>query len=100
MNNLIKSVDRTYKSRTSFFKTSQLTRILYQALVKKQIPIVKYKKIKLKYAHVGGCNPLILVIHGSKTKYLSINYITYLKNYFIQQLQLTGSKLKIKFIDK
>lgn len=100
INNLIKSIDRTYKSRISFFKTSQLTRILCQALIKKQLPIVKCKKIKLKYAHIGGYNPLTIVIHGRKTKHLPNNYIIYLKNYFIQQLQLIGIKLKIKFIDK
>ncbi|MDQ1237359.1 MAG: GTP-binding protein [Wigglesworthia glossinidia] len=100
ISNLIKSIDRAYKSKMYTFKTSRLTHILYEAVLRNNLPVVNHTRIKLKYAHVGGYNPLIIIIHGTRASYLPKNYITYLKSYFIRKLNLIGMSLQMKFINK
>ncbi len=77
--------------------TPVLSRILKEALAAHQPPIVRGRRIKLKYAHQGGRNPPTVVIHGVQTDSLADSYKRYLMNYFRNQLELKGTPVKLVF---
>lgn len=55
------------------------------------------KIVKLKYAHMGGYFPFIIVIHGNKINLLSSSYKKYLVNFYIKILKIKGCKIFLKF---
>ena len=75
--------------------TPVLTRILKEAIASHQPPLVRGRRIKLKYAHQGGRNPPTVVIHGVQTDSLPGAYKRYLINYFRTQLELQGTPVKL-----
>ncbi len=75
--------------------TPVLTRILKEAIASHQPPIVRGRRIKLKYAHQGGRNPPTVVVHGVQTDSLPGAYKRYLINYFRTQLELQGTPVKL-----
>jgi len=96
--NLFKPVLQAYRSATIDAATSKLTKILESAVEAHQPPLVKGRRIKLRYAHQGGRNPPIIVIHGNQTDKLPVAYRRYLMNYFIETLQLKGTPIRFEFI--
>jgi GTP-binding protein len=95
--NLYAAVDKAYESATRDLPTPMLTRLLDDALAEWQPPLVKGRRIKLRYAHAGGHNPPIIVIHGNQTDSMPEHYKRYLINYFHQALKIIGSPLRIIF---
>lgn len=77
--------------------TPVLTRILNEALAAHQPPMVRGRRIKLKYAHQGGRNPPVVVIHGVQTDALPGSYKRYLMNYYREQLGLKGTPVRLVF---
>ena len=77
--------------------TPVLTRILKEAVTSHQPPLVRGRRIKLKYAHQGGRNPPTVVIHGAQTDALPGAYKRYLMNYFRVQMELQGTPIKLVF---
>jgi GTP-binding protein len=77
--------------------TPVLTRILSDALAAHQPPLVGGRRIKLKYAHQGGRNPPVVVIHGVQTDSLPAAYKRYLMNYYREQLRLKGTPVRLVF---
>jgi GTP-binding protein len=77
--------------------TSALTRILKEATTAHQPPIVNTRRIKLKYAHQGGRNPPIIIIHGVQTDALPQSYKRYLTNYYRNHLGLSGTPIRLEF---
>ncbi|HDK38008.1 MAG TPA: ribosome biogenesis GTPase Der, partial [Thiolapillus brandeum] len=75
---LMKAVDAAYRAATRDLKTSDLTRILEQAIMEHQPPLVRGRRIKLRYAHQGGQNPPIIVIHGNQTESVPLTYQRFL----------------------
>ncbi|MCV5978018.1 ribosome biogenesis GTPase Der, partial [Escherichia coli] len=55
------------------------------------------RRIKLKYAHAGGYNPPIVVIHGNMVRELPDSYKRYLMNYFRKSLEIMGTPIRINF---
>ena len=90
-------VHKLYDSAMLDMSTPVLTRILKEATVAHQPPIVNTRRIKLKYAHQGGRNPPIVVIHGVQTDALPISYKRYLMNYFREKLKLSGTPIRLEF---
>ena len=90
-------VSKLYESAMLDMSTPVLTRILKEATVAHQPPIVNTRRIKLKYAHQGGRNPPIVVIHGVQTDALPISYKRYLMNYFREKLKLSGTPIRLEF---
>ncbi|WP_343182533.1 ribosome biogenesis GTPase Der [Buchnera aphidicola] len=78
-------------------KTAKLNKIMQYAVSKYPLQSFKRKNIKLKYVHIGGYFPPILVIHGSNVYYIPQNYKRYLVNFFQKQLNIKGMVLKIIF---
>ncbi|PVZ72329.1 ribosome biogenesis GTPase Der [Pelagibaculum spongiae] len=90
------SIDAAYECATRELSTSLLTRILEQAVVDHQPPMVYGRRIKLRYAHSGGRNPPIIVIHGNQTASLPKSYLRYLQNYFRKSLEMVGTPIRIE----
>jgi GTP-binding protein len=95
--NLYSSIDEAYQAATHRWSTNQLTRMLEDAVSEHQPPLVRGRRIKLRYAHLGGVNPPLVVIHGNQTESISAGYRRYLENTFRRQLKLRGTPLRIEF---
>ncbi len=94
---LYASVHKAYESAFIDCTTSQLTRLLEEAVMTHQPPLVKGRRIKLRYAHQGGRNPPVIVIHGNQTADVPGAYRRYLFNYFRKALKLVGTPVRIEF---
>lgn len=95
--NLFKSVHEAYTCATKRVNTSLLTRIMQMAVDDHQPPLVQGRRVKLKYAHAGGYNPPIVVIHGNQVKDLPDSYKRYLMNYYRRSLNVMGTPIRIQF---
>ncbi|MDN3696503.1 MULTISPECIES: ribosome biogenesis GTPase Der [Vibrio] len=94
---LFESVQEAYKSATTRVGTSVLTRIMKMATDDHQPPLVRGRRVKLKYAHAGGYNPPIVVVHGNQVKSLPDSYKRYLMNYYRRSLEIMGTPIRIQF---
>jgi len=94
---LMKAVDAAFKAATSDLKTADLTRILEQAVIQHQPPMAHGRRIKLRYAHQGGRNPPLIVIHGNQTDAVPGTYQRYLVNRFRKAFKLWGTPVRIDF---
>ena len=94
---LYESIDEAYFSATKRISTSMVTRIMKMAQDDHQPPMVRGRRIKLKYAHAGGYNPPLIVIHGNTVKSLPDSYKRYLMNYYRKALKVMGTPIKIEF---
>ena len=95
--NLFESVKEAYECATQKMTTSMLTRILQIAVDEHQPPMIGGRRVKLKYAHPGGYNPPIIVIHGNQVDKLSDSYKRYLSNHFRRSLKIIGSPIRLQF---
>ncbi|MCU9999186.1 ribosome biogenesis GTPase Der [[Pasteurella] aerogenes] len=95
--NLFESIQEAYACAMQKMTTSMLTRILQMATDEHQPPMVSGRRIKLKYAHPGGYNPPIIVIHGNQMERLPDSYKRYLSNYYRRSLKIIGSPIRILF---
>lgn len=96
VNHLLKTVDQVHRSIFAEFPTPELTRLLEQAVKTHNPPSVHGRRIKLRYAHQGGRNPPIIVIHGNQTESMPESYKRYLSNLFRRELGLQGTPLRIE----
>ncbi|MEY3182620.1 MAG: ribosome biosis GTPase Der [Pseudomonadota bacterium] len=94
---LWKMVNSVYKAATKTLSTALLTRLLQQAIAAHQPPMVRGRRIKLRYAHAGGHNPPIIIVHGNQTEDLPESYRRYLSGYFYEALNLQGTPVEIQF---
>lgn len=94
---LFEAVDRAYESAMRSLSTSELTRMLEDAIATHQPPLVRGRRIKLRYAHQGGRNPPVIVIHGNQTEAVPDSYKRFLVNHFRAALRLRGTPLRIEF---
>ncbi len=94
---LFKSVNAAYKAAMADLATPALTRILEDAVSQHQPPIVGGHRIKLRYAHQGGKNPPIIVIHGNQTDSVPGTYKRYLMNVYRKVFKLHGTPVRIEF---
>ena len=95
--NLFDSVKEAYDCATQKMTTSLLTRILQIAVDEHQPPMISGRRVKLKYAHPGGYNPPIIVIHGNQVDKLPDSYKRYLSNHFRRSLKIIGSPIRLQF---
>ena len=95
--NLFKLVNRAYTSAMIDMATPQLTRMLEYAIEQHQPPLVRGRRVKMRYAHQGGSNPPIIVVHGNQLERVPDTYKRYLSNYFQRELKLFGTPVRIDF---
>jgi len=93
---LMVSVDQAYASAFMDINTRYLTDLLEEAVFKHNPPLHHGRRVKLRYAHQGGRNPPIIVIHGNQTQHLPDAYQRYLINFFITRLKLKGTPVRIE----
>jgi GTP-binding protein len=90
-------LDKIGKSQASRVKSSMVTEILHSLVEAHPPPLVRGRRIKLRYAHIGGHNPLRIIVHGNQTEHVPSNYRRYLSNKIRQRLQLVGTPVVIEF---
>ncbi|TLY48788.1 MAG: ribosome biogenesis GTPase Der [Gammaproteobacteria bacterium] len=98
--NLFGLIQQAYRSATQNLTTSRLTRLLEQAVSTHQPPLSRGRNVKLRYAHPGGYNPPVILIHGQHASFLPESYRRYLENFFRKSLKIIGSPIRIEFRDK
>lgn len=94
---LYKSIDQGYKSAFAKWQTKRLTELLSDCVADHQPPVVRGRRIKLRFAHQGGSNPPLIVVHGSKTDDLPDSYKRYLENTFRKVLKVKGTPIRFEF---
>lgn len=97
ISNLFKSIHEAYESSNKHTSTSLLTRIMQMAAEEYPPARVQGRRVKLKYAHSGGYNPPIIVIHGNQVSGLKDSYKRYLINYFRRSLKIIGTPICLQF---
>ena len=91
------SIRKIEKSIQILPTTSGLTEYLQEAIENHAPPLIKGRRIKLRYAHLGGHNPLRIIIHGNQTEHVTEPYRRYLANHFRKKLKLIGTPVRIEF---
>ena len=94
---MLKSIDAAYAAAMEKLPTPQLTRALQEALDHQQPRRKGSIRPKLRYAHQGGQNPPIIVIHGNALESIESSYKRYLEKHFRDSFSLTGTPLRIEF---
>lgn len=94
---LMKSIDSAYAAAMSNLTTPKLTRALIEAVEHQQPRRKGSIRPKLRYAHQGGMNPPIVVIHGNALESIEDNYKRYLEKHFRETFSLVGTPLRIEF---
>lgn len=95
--NLYPSIHKAYEAAMLKVPTSRLTQILQDAVTAHPPPMVAGRRIKLRYAHMGGQNPPVVIIHGNQTGSLPNSYKRYLENVYRELYKLEGTPLKVEF---
>ncbi len=99
VNDLFKSVNRAYSSAFAKLQTPRLTRLLEVAVQQHQPPLKAGRRIKLRYAHQGGMNPPVIVVHGTQASKTPVAYQRYLINQYMKSLHLFGTPLRLELRD-
>lgn len=94
---LLRSVDDAYAAAMIKMPTPKLTRVLHDAVAFQQPPRIGATRPKMRYAHQGGSNPPIIVVHGNSLSAVPETYRRYLEGRFRTAFQLKGTPLRIEF---
>jgi len=94
---LLPEAEKAYKAATRDMSTSELNKVLEDAVEAHAPPLVRGRRIKLRYAHQGGRNPPVIVIHGNQTEKLPEAYRRYLINKFRKAFRLMGTPVRLGF---
>jgi GTP-binding protein len=93
---MLQAVDGAFAAAMAKLSTPKLTRALMAAVQAQQPPMAGRIRPKLRYAHQGGSNPPIVVIHGSATDHIKATYKRYLEGIFIKTFKLKGTPLRVE----
>jgi len=94
---LYASVEEAHSCAFTKWSTNKLTTLLEDAILDHQPPLVHGRRIKLRYAHLGGSNPPLFIVHGNQTNALPTTYKRYLENKFIKVLKIRGTPVRFEF---
>ncbi len=89
-------VDASHEAAHRDLPTPELTRVLQDAVNAHQPPISRGRRIKLRYAHQGGRNPPVIVVHGTQAELLPDSYRRYLANIYRKIFRLQGTPVRIE----
>lgn len=95
--NLYDSIENAYRAATDALSASRLTKVLEGAVEEHQPPMVHGRRIKLRFAHAGGRNPPIIIIHGNQTDSVPAQYTRYLEKIFRRELGLHGTPVRVEY---
>jgi GTP-binding protein len=94
---LMRAVSAAYDASMREMPTPELTRVMEQAIEQHQPPLVRGRRIKLRYAHQGGRNPPVIVIHGNQIDHVPDSYKRYLMGVFRKRFKLEGTPVRVEF---
>ena len=94
---LLRSADAAHRAACTRFPTAGLTRALRDAVARHPPPLVRGRRIRLRYAHQGGSAPPRLIVHGNQTDAVPEAYRRYLAGVFRRRFQLRGTPLLVEF---
>ncbi|HKQ81047.1 MAG TPA: ribosome biogenesis GTPase Der [Steroidobacteraceae bacterium] len=94
---LLRTVHTAYEAAMREMPTPELTRVLERAIEQHQPPLVRGRRIKLRYAHQGGRNPPIIVVHGNQVDHVPDAYRRYLANVYRERFRLQGTPVRVEF---
>jgi len=94
---VMRSVSEAHAAAFARLPTPKLTRALQAAVARQMPPRAGASRPKLRYAHQGGVNPPIIVIHGNSLKHVPDSYRRYLEGYFRSEFELAGTPLRVEF---
>ncbi len=94
---LARDIVRGYDAAMRAMSTPQLTKVLERAIEAHQPPLVRGRRIKLRYAHQGGRNPPRVIIHGNQTVSVPEAYRRYLANVYREAFDLYATPVAIDF---
>ncbi len=92
---LFGDIHTAYRAAHADLASSALTRALETAVLSHPPPLVRRRRIQLRYAHQGGRNPPVIVIHGNQTERMPASYKRYLINYFRKTFDLQGTPIRL-----
>ncbi len=93
------SVREAYQASFTAFSSNQLTKVIHGIMHKHQPPLVNGYAVKVRYAHQGGKNPPIIVLHGSRVSKMPSSYQRYLEKALREHYKLFGTPIKIQLKD-
>ena len=93
---MLKAVDGAYAAAMTKLATPKLTRLLLDAVLKQQPPRHGGFRPKMRYAHQGGMNPPVIVIHGNSLEHVTEAYKRFLEGRFRKAFDLVGTPLRIE----
>ncbi|HVY08075.1 MAG TPA: ribosome biogenesis GTPase Der [Burkholderiales bacterium] len=94
---LLRAADSAYAAAMSKLSTPKLTRVLLAAVQKQSPPRAGVSRPKLRYAHQGGMNPPLILIHGNALNQVPDSYRRYLERAFMAAFNLRGTPVKVLF---
>jgi GTP-binding protein len=97
MRELFAAIHRAHASATRKFGTAEVTKALQVAVETFPPPVVRGHPAKLRFAHPGGDNPPLFVVHGTRIKSMPDSYRRYLENFFRKRFKLVGTPVKFIF---
>jgi GTP-binding protein len=90
-------VRKVYEAATRVMPTPALTKVLQEAQLVHQPPLVKGRRLKMRYAHTGGHNPPIIIIHGNQLEDVPVAYTRFLEQRFRKAFDLHGTPVRIEY---
>jgi GTP-binding protein len=94
---LMRSVSAAEKAAFSKLPTPKLTRSLRAAVERQEPARAGLSRPKMRYAHQGGSNPPLIIVHGNSLAHVQDNYRRYLEGWFRKEFSLEGTPLRIEF---
>jgi GTP-binding protein len=98
LESMFRSVDSAFAAAMTKMSTPRLARVLIDAVARQAPPKHGLFRPKPRYAHQGGSNPPIIVIHGNAVDHITDSYRRYLENTFREAFKLQGTPLRIQFV--
>ena len=95
---VFRSVDAAYAAATTKMSTPRLARVLADAVARQAPAKHGVFRPKPRYAHQGGSNPPIIVVHGNAVDQITDSYRRYLEHTFREAFKLQGTPLRIQFV--
>jgi len=94
---MMQSVREAHAAAMRELPTPELTRVLEAAIRQHQPPLVRGRRIRLRYAHQGGRNPPVIVVHGAQANRTPEDYRRYLMNSYRKAFGLWGTPVRVEF---
>lgn len=94
---LFKTVNQVYLAAMKRVSTSDLNRVLERAVLDHQPPMIAGRRVKLRFAHLGGLNPPTIIVHGNQVDKLPQAYTRYLMGVFRKAFKWVGTPVRIEY---